>query len=396
MTLKKKRLLQFIVPLGLIALGAFGFAALSSSKAPPARRQPTAPVPMVRTMQIQLASQPTVIKGEGTVRPLREIQLVSQVGGRVVDISPALVNGGAFNKGDVLLRIDPVDYRLALALAESQVKNSESQLKLAEEEAAVAREEWLEVSGAEGSAGKDRRPPPLVAKEPQLKAARARLEADRANLKKALLNLERTILKAPFPGRVSGKRVDIGQYVTPGQGLATLYSTEAVEIIVPMQDDNLFWFHVPGLTPGKSGATAATVRADIAGRSLTWPGQVVRAEGKLDERTRMINVIVRVEKPYEHKPPLVVGLFVSVDINGSAIDNAAVIPRSALYEDNIVLIAEDDSIRHREVDIARYMEDKAIIQQGLKDGDQLITTPMETATDGMKIRTIKYTERTSS
>ena len=394
MTNTTRRLMQFFVPLFLIGIGVIGFVALTSSKAPPQRRKTTVPVPSVRVIRAEIGSQQVVITGQGTARPLRQIQLVSQVGGRVIATSPALVDGGSFEKGDVLLRIDPVDYQLALTLAESQVRNAESQLKLAEEEAAVAKEEWSEAHGV-GAKG-DRKPPPLVAKEPQLKAARAKLEADRANLKRAQLNLERTVLETPFPGRVSGKKVDIGQYVAPGQALATLYSTEAAEIVLPMEDDKLFWFHVPGLTPGEDEGAAATVRAEIAGRSLSWPGKVVRAEGKLDERTRMINVIARVEDPYRHKPPLAIGLFVSVAIEGTILENAVVIPRAALHGGNLVWIADGNLLRHREVEVARSMDDRVIIRGGLEAGELVIVTPLVTATDGMKIRVIEESEGTTS
>lgn len=391
---KKRYWLKFLVPLGLIAIGAVGFAALTSSKAPPKKRKPIVPVPVVRVMKIQTGPEPITIHAQGTVKPVREIQLVSQVGGRAIDISPALVDGGSFEKDDILLRIEPVDYQLALALAESQVQSSESQLKMAQEEAAGAKEEWLDARADD--AIDVRQPPPLVAKEPQLKAARARLVADRANLEKALLNLERTVLKAPFSGRVSGKRVDIGQYVAPGQTLASLYSTEAVEIVLPMENENLFWFHVPGLTPGSDIGSPAMVRGEIAGYELTWPGSVVRSQGKLDERTRMINVVIRVEEPYASRPPLAVGLFVDVDIRGRILTNASVIPRSALHNEDLIWIVADDRLRYRRVKVARFVDDQAVIQEGLKNGDLVVVTLMDSATDGMEIRVIEENEGASS
>lgn len=90
-------------------------------------------------------------------------------------MSPALVNGGAFSKGDTLLRIDPVDYQLAVTLAKAKVKDAESRFELAGEQAAAAQEEW-HLLHADSSPKANSKPPPLVAKEPQLAAARARLE----------------------------------------------------------------------------------------------------------------------------------------------------------------------------------------------------------------------------
>jgi len=317
---------------------------------------------------------------------LREINLVPQVGGKVIYVSPALVNGGEFSQGDTLLRIEPVDYQLAVTLAKAKVKDAESKLKLAEEEAAAAREEWR-LHHAGGSKA-DKEPPPLVAKEPQLAAARAKLEADQADLGKALLNLARTELKAPFDGRVGEEDVDIGQYVSPGQAIiATLYSIEAAEIVLPLEDEEAFWFHIPGFTPGDHPGSRAVVRVRIAGREQAWTGKVVRTEGKLDERTRMINVVVRVDNPYAKKPPLAVGLFVSVEIKGRSLPKAAVIPRSALHQDNVVWIVDDGGrLRFRKVDVARIQGDRAIVRAGLENGAKVIITPLKAVTDGMAVR----------
>jgi RND family efflux transporter MFP subunit len=317
------------------------------------------------------------------------------VGGKVVYVSPSLVNGGKFGKGDTLLGIDPVDYELAVTLAEAKVKNSESLLRLAEEEAAAAQEEWRLLHADDSQS--EEKPPPLVAKEPQLAAATAGLKADKADLDRALLNLERTRLRAPFAGRVSQEDVGIGQYVSPGQPLASLYSTEAAEIVVPLEDEDAFWFHIPGFTPGESDGANATVRTRIAGRAATWPGKVVRTEGTLDERTRMINVIVRVEEPYAKKPPLAVGLFVTVDIEGRTLPDAALIPRSALRERNVVWIVDNDNrLRFREVEVARVKGDEALVTAGLKNGEEVVITLLKAVSDGMAVRTASTGEEVQS
>jgi RND family efflux transporter MFP subunit len=383
----RKRIIQVVLTLGVIGLGAFGMIKLTESKPQLEKRKIAAPLPRVRTMEVRTASQPIVIMGEGTVKPVKEIDLVPQVDGKVVFTSPSLINGGAFKKGALLLRIEPEDYQLAVTLAKSKVKNAESLLRLAEEEAEAAKEEWynLHSDGDE----KESTPPPLVAKEPQLAAAKARLAADRADLKKALLNLERTKLKAPFDGRVEKEDVDLGQYVRPGEELATLFSTNSAEIAVPLEDDSLEWFHVPGFTPGKGPGAPAMIRARIAGRDRTWEGRVMRAEGKVDERTRMINVVVRVKKPYADKPPLAVGLFVSVEIKGRSVPDIAVIPRSALRQGNVVWVVDtDDRLYYRKVWVARVEGESVQIRAGLKDGDRVAISPLRTVTNGMSVRPV--------
>ena len=385
MSKTKRRIIHFAVMIIVMGLGVLGFLALTASKPQLKRTKPPVPVPMVRVSKIKTGPQTVTIRGEGTVRPLREIELVPQVGGKIIFVSPAMVDGGEFQKGDVLLRINPLDYELAVTLARARVKDSESRLQVAREEAASAKEEWRLLY--QNSKDMDKEPPALVAKEPQLAAARARLAADRAELQKAKLHLMRTELRAPFDGRVSDERVDIGQYVAVGKTLASLFSTRAAEIVIPFDDESLFWFDVPGFTPGNGDGSSARVIARIAGRDLSWSGKIMRAEGKLDERTRMVNVVVRVEKPYATKPPLVAGLFVSVEIKGHTLENAVVIPRSALRDNRIVWVVDDGGqLSFRKVVVARLGTKQAILRSGLEDGDMVVTSGLKAVTDGMQVR----------
>lgn len=343
--------------------------------------------PLVHTFTVRVGPHPVRILAEGTVKPLQEIELVPQVGGKVVAMSPNLINGGSFDKGDVLLEIDPVDYELAVTLADARVKDAISAVKLLEEEAEAAEEEWHLLRKQDQ---KERQPPPsLVVKGPQLEAARARLAADKANLERARLDLERTRLKAPFDGRVSQENVDTGQYVRAGQTVATLYSIDAAEVVIPLQDRDLYWFHVPGITAGKGPGATARVTAQFAGQELSWDGRVVRAEGKLDERTRMIRVVVRVEKPYASKPPMKPGLFVNVDIQGRTVQEGALIPRSCLRPGNVVWVVDQENrLFFRTVEVVRTQGHKALIQSGLSDGERVVLSHLQAVTDGMAVRVV--------
>ena len=102
MSPRKKRFIQFGISVVLIAMGVVGFLVLTASKPEMKKRKPPAPVPMVRAIQTKSGPQNVSIRGEGTVRPLREINLVPEVGGKVVGVSPAMVNGGVFKKDDTL------------------------------------------------------------------------------------------------------------------------------------------------------------------------------------------------------------------------------------------------------------------------------------------------------
>lgn len=381
---RKRRVVHLVAAFAFVLVGILIFGAFKAGK-PQIEKTSQAPSPpAVRIFEVETGSRTVMIMSEGTVRASQEISLVPEVAGKVFFVSPSLASGGRFRKGETLLRIDPVDYRLALTLAEAKVRDAESILQLTQEEAQVALEEWR-MFPADGSESTDS-PPPLVVKEPQLAAAKAGLEAARADLEKARLNLDRTEVKAPFDGRVTEENVDVGQYVVPGQALASLYSTQTAEIALPLEVDDLFWFHVPGFTPGDNPGSPATVRATVAGRDLSWQGEVVRSDGRLDERTRMIKVVVAVDEPYAKKPPLIVGLFVTVEIEGSTLPDSAVVPRSALRQDDLVwVVGDEDRLAFRKVDVARPQGDEVLIKAGLRQGDRVVVSPLKAVTDGMSV-----------
>lgn len=377
--------IHVMLTVAFVTLGAAGFIILTAKKPQLKKTAPAVPVPMVRTKTVVSGTLSVPVIGEGTVRPLREIQLVPEVSGKVVFTSKALVDGGEYREGQTLLKIDPVDYQLAVTLARARVKDSESALKIVEEDAAASQEEWELLNSEKPDAAS--KPPALVAKEPQLAAARARLAAERADLQKALLHLKRTEIKAPFNGRVSAENVDIGQYVTSGQTLATLFSTDAAEIVLPLEDESLRWFHVPGFTPGDGPGSPAVIKARIAGRDLIWQGRVARAEARLDAGTRLINVIVRVDSPYVSRPPLASGLFVTVEIVGRRLENAVLVPRSALRENGTVwVVADEGRLSFRKVTVVRLLPEGAILNTGLENNEKVVISPLKAVTDGMRVR----------
>ena len=125
------------------------------------------------------------VESQGTVSPKTVSDLVPEVAGKVTYVSPSLAAGGFFEKNELLLKIDPQDYKLALIRSEAEVAQARLRLEQERAEAAVALKEWQEL-------GKGEEATPLVLREPQLAQAEAALEAAGATLKQAKRDLERT------------------------------------------------------------------------------------------------------------------------------------------------------------------------------------------------------------
>ena len=162
--------------------------------------------------------------------------------------------------------------------------------------------------------------------------AQASLREARARLMRAERDLQRTRVIAPYDGRVRNEKVDIGQFVNRGAPIANLYATDLAEVRLPLHDEELAYLDLPlAGTPFNNREPTVVLRAQFAGQH-TWDGRVVRTEGELDPRTRMINVIAQVEAPMSKQKIvllLAVGLFVEAEIIGHLVNNIFVLPRSA-------------------------------------------------------------------
>ena len=337
-------------------------------------------VPLVRIVRVRPEAVPLVVRTQGTVVPRAEIDLVPEVSGRVTSVADALTAGGFFSAGETLFTIDRRDYDVAVRSAEAEVAQARVAVDRERAEAEVARREWAEL--------RDGEPPALVARLPQLAEARARLDAARANLDRARLDLERTTVAAPFDGRVRSERIDVGQVVSRGEPLARLYAVDSAEVRLPLPDEQLAFVELP-LTAGAGPRPEVRLRARFAGRDVEWVGRVVRTEGELDPANRMVHAIAHVDDPYggDWDVPLAVGLFVDAEIVGPTVSDLVVIPRSAVHAgERVLVVTDEDRLRWRDVSVLRFDGERALVDDGLSDGDRVCLSNLGVVADGMRVR----------
>ncbi len=372
----------FIVAAGLLAMKLL----VMSRKAPEKVKRVRAGV-LVRTVRAVPEDCPVVIHATGTVRPSRMVEVVPEVGGRVVAVSPAFVQGGMLRKGQELFRIESVDYELILEKARADLARAELNLQIEKTRADIARKEWRRLGA--GKSGSD---PPLVLRKPQLKEARAALAAARAAVEQARLNVRRTRLHAPFNAVVKSESIDVGQYVRQGVKVGVLIGTDLSEVVVPVSLEDLGWIRLPGGGKG-GGGSRAVVTVDAGERTFAWEGRVVRLLGDVDARSRMSRVIVEVQNPYRCLPGgcnvrLADGLFVNVEFHCGVLRNVFRITRDAVRDnDTVWLMDSHGRLRTRKVHIAHYQHSLAVIDSGLSGGERIVLTTIPGAVDGMKLRT---------
>ncbi|MGI9202928.1 MAG: efflux RND transporter periplasmic adaptor subunit [Woeseiaceae bacterium] len=382
MNLKSKKL----IPLGIF--GTLILLAVVIKMNPPEAPQRGnfgGPQMVVETTTVEMQNYQVQLQSYGNVQPRTQSMLVAQVSGQIVSVNENVRDGGFFERGDVLGQIDPRDYEADVSISEAALADARQALAEAQALSNQAHEDW-ERLGNTGDA------PDLVLRVPQLEAARARVSSAESALQKANLDLERTRIVAPFSGRILRKLVDVGQVVSPNTQLAEIYATDVVEIRLPIRNRDLGFIDLPESfrfadTEGVSN-TAVTIHSDLIGNE-SWEAQLVRTEGAIDATARQLHVIAQIDDPFGPanvgRSPLKIGQYVTAEIAGSDLSDVLVIPNSAIYQGSYVYTVEDDLLRRKNVVIAWQNDSDAIISEGLKHGDQLVTTALGQVTSGLRV-----------
>jgi RND family efflux transporter MFP subunit len=397
---------RWLLPLAVVASGLFVFWLLLATKDVPKKSEPTILSPLVRVMTAQPEDVRLMVTARGTVIPRTESDLVAEVRGRVVEGSPHLVEGGFFDAGDVLLRLDDREYRIALDRAAANVELRQSEARLASADARRRRE--LESRGAASSAD-------LEQFESRELVAKAALQEARAAREQAELDLERTVVRAPFDGRVRERNVDVGQFVAPGAKLGRIFAVDYSEVRLPIRIDELVYLDASldfaGTAAGFEGAPVV-LSARLGGRDLTWNARIERAEAAIDEQTRMLSLVARVDDPYrladesrdrdaeaeadaepafenEAKTTLPPGLFVTAEIEGRLVEDVFVLPLMALRDGNQVFVHDSDGrLRVRDVSVMRRDRDRVVIEDGIEAGEEIVISPLRIYSEGMELRAL--------
>lgn len=379
------KLLRLSGPLLVLGLGV-GAVFLLKATAPEPQTDEAAPRPVtVYTHLAQRADTVLDVQTQGQVRSRTMINLTAQVGGRVVSVSPEYMEGGRFDSQTVLLKIDDADYRLALREAEAAVAAADLSVEQALADADVARKQLRGVANASD----------LSLKKPQIAEAKARREAALAGLELAQLNLERTSVRLPFEGRMANTTVHIGEVISLGTPLGEAFSTDVVEVRLPLNNQQLAALGLPiGFSADDDAGPEVRFKAQVAGETQEWNGELVRIDASIDPTTRLIYATAEVNAPYGSGRsalgmPMAVGLFVEAEISGREIANAVQIPSKGLRPgDQLYVVDESGMLDIRRADVAFSNADYAVVSEGIRPGERLVVSTLRNPISGMAVSTI--------
>lgn len=328
---------------------------------------------------------PTVV-ATGNVQAAKDVILSPQVGGEVISISENFTPGAFVKKGEILLQINPADYRNTLMLRKSDLELARSNLAIEMGRQDVARKDF-ELIGQEMSAENRA----LVLRKPQLESARASIDAAQAAVNQAQLNLRRTTIRAPFDAHVISRGANTGSQVTPGMEIGRIVGMDEYWIVANVPMDKVNWLTFSDQQNGAGSHVQVFSKSWSEGQHRD--GKLFRLVGALDEQTRLARVLISVSDPLarttgmDSVPPLMIGAFVETHIRTRQVLDVVRLNRDYLRQAQTVWVMEEGKLQIREVEIAFQDARYAYIRKGLTDNDKVITTDLSTVVEGAELRT---------
>jgi RND family efflux transporter MFP subunit len=404
-----------------ILLGVLVLIWMVSGKQSPSkieRGEPTRTVRVVAALQEDLVP---IAKGYGPVQPARVWMAVAQVAGRAVAIHPRLRDGEILPEGTELVRIDPVDYELALAqstaeLAELEVQeqNARASLAIEERNLALARQDLerkrkLVQQGTTSQSASDEAERVMLGTRTAVQSMQntlALIPTQRrlleARMARAERDLQHTVIRAPFNMRVANLGVEADQFVSSGQTLLQGDAVDRVEIeaqvalstlrrlIIGRPDIRVDFTRVSQQLPKLLGFKPL-VRLDLGNHVAEWEAEFVRFDDEVDAETRTMGVVVAVDRPFDkvvpgYRPPLSKGMFVQVVLRGRVQQERLLVPRTAVRGGAVLLADQENRLRRRPVQVLFEQGLVSVIGEGLAPGERVVVSDLVPAVEGMLLQ----------
>jgi membrane fusion protein (multidrug efflux system) len=340
----------------MLALACLGLVACGDGKAPPS--PPPLPVGL---LSVQVQPYPQDAELTAQVEGTREVEVRARVTG--ILLAQSYREGAAVRAGELLFRIDPAPYEIAVALAKAQLAQEQARAEQASEEAARQRQLLA-----------DRAASPKEAADARALATAAAAARDiaAAKVRSAELDLSYCEVRAPIAGFTGRLARSEGSLVGPGPDslLTTVVQREQVWVRfgLPEQD----FLRLFGGDAAAAGAAKVEV-LEATGKPLPQAGKVNFVAAQVEPRLGTIQMRAEFPNPGGGLLP---GQFVRVRLAGRPLPATVVVPTACLLQSAqgrfVYVLGEGNVAQVRPVQLAFINGPQAVLVDGLRSGDRVV------------------------
>ncbi len=364
----------------LVGLTLASRSLMNQAPLPPVPTPPPAPEVTVSLPLKQKIASWTGFTGQFSA--VDRVELRAQVGGYLTEID--FTDGQVVKKGDLLFRIDPRPYEIALQQARAGLQTAQAALELANQQ--LARTTELKQSSYASIETFDQR-------VQQQRGGLAALEQAKASVSAAELNLEFTRITAPQSGRIGAHRVSIGNLIGGGQSggsptlLATIVSLDPIHLDFDMSESDYLAYQRFLQSPHASHAIDRTVEASLSDEE-SWQhrGTLTFLDNELDRSSGTLHA----RADLDNKNLLIApGQFARLRLPTSADTDVLLVPDAAISADQshkvLMTVAADGTVTPKLVETGALHGDLRVVKSGLAANDRVIINGLMRARPGSKV-----------
>ena len=331
----------------------------------------------------RIGSFPVILTGLGTVEAYNSVLVRSRVDGQIIKLH--FKEGDLVQEGDVLVEIDPRPYKAALEQAEAKKQQDAANLENAKRDLgryqSLARSDYATRQQLDTQAA-------------QVAQLTAQIAADQAAIDNAQTQLDYTTIKAPIKGRVGFRLVDQGNIVNASTttGIVEINQIKPIAVIFTQPEDVL-----PSISEGLS-------KGPLPVTAMSTDGTQTLAQGKLEVFNNSVDtasgtIRLKAAFPNDDKK-LWPGLSVSTRMTVSTRENVVLIPGNAVLRGQsgfyAYVIGPDNKVEQRKLKITLMDQDQAVIDDGVKEGETLVTAGQYRLQPGAVVKVTDASEKTAS
>lgn len=372
--MSRKAIAFIIVPILLIGGVLFSNFLAGQKELPPQRPKPVAKN-FVKVRPVSYSKMPVEIEAFGRLNSLQQINLIPEVGGKLLRGQVALKEGAVFRRGQILIKVDDKEETLTLQSRKSNFLSLLAgilpDLKIDFPESFDQWQMYFEAIDLD-------KPLPEIPQESEIKVktylASKGILTDYYAVKSLEETLKRHTIYAPYTGTVQSVNLEVGSVVSPGAVIATIIRTDQLELKVPIQKQDIAYVSI--------GETVKVIQEETA---KSWLGKIVRRAPFIDPNNQSLNVYIAVDNTYGD---LYDGLYLKAAISGKYVEEGMLIERSVIRNKNeVFIIASDSLLQTKKINIAKVTENDAIIH-GLDPGDLIVVDAPSNASNNMVVEVV--------
>ena len=339
---------------------------------------------LVETEKIILQNNSPEYLFYGNIVAQNQVDVISQLPGKIINISPKVLSNNYFEKGEKIFELDPFNYKQELIKKKSELEELRNELK--SKKLIFDEIEKQQILSKKNYERKNQLVGDIVTKKNLEDAAtklsinnakvldiKSNIETIISNIKiaesqvsLAQRNLTDTVYRAPFSGKLDNSFIDVGVEVSTGRILGKLLNTSDLNVQFFVGEN--IYTHISDIF-GKE----AQVFWKKSNFKTNYSAKVFYIDSAINKERAGLNIKAKLEEISEYDP-IKPGVFVEVVILGLAIKESFLVDENSIYEDTFIYVLEGSKAVRIKINVEGFAKEKVIITGKKLNNKKIILT----------------------